>query len=90
MQSTSDGYTKNNSGEPPWYQAYFAAMTERDRKKALVEIERARHAIQERTDELHHLPANNSREIQDLTNASTYLGILLLNMNAGTGSLLWD
>ena len=65
-------------------------MTEHDRKKALVEIEKARHAIQERTDELHSLPPNNAGELQDLTSASTYLGILLMHMGAETGSLLWD
>jgi hypothetical protein len=90
METNSEFTTRTSRGEPAWYQAYFAALVERDCDKALIEIERARHAIQERTRELHHVPPSNPREIQDLTNALTYLGILLMHMGTETGSLLWD
>ena len=76
--------------EPEWYRAYFAAMVERDRDKALLEISKARIAIQERTKELRYVARPNPREIQDLVNALTYLGILLSHIGTETGDLLWD
>jgi hypothetical protein len=82
--------TTSESGEISWRRAYFEAMVESDRNKALLGIERARYAIQERVEELDHLPAKNPRELQDLVYASTYLGILLMQVGTEAGSLLWD
>ena len=76
--------------QPAWYKAYFDAMVERDRSRALLEIERARHAIENRASELRHVPPSSPREAQDLVHALTYLGILLMYMNTENGGLLWD
>jgi hypothetical protein len=76
--------------DPDWYHAYFVAMMERDRTKALLQIQRARIAIQERTRELRHSDPSSPREIHDLINALTYLGILLAHIGTESGNLLWD
>jgi hypothetical protein len=76
--------------QPAWYKAYFDAMVERDRSQALLEIERARHAIENRVVELRHMSPSNPRETQDMVHALTYLGILLMYMNSENGGLLWD
>lgn len=65
-------------------------MVERDRSQALLEIERARHAIENRAVELRHVAPSNPREAQDMVHALTYLGILLMYMNTENGALLWD
>jgi len=65
-------------------------MVESDRSKALLEIERAQKAIQERALELRLQHQCDSREMQDLTSALTYLGILLLHISKESGNLLWD
>ena len=88
--SESERLARTPSAEPTWYHAYFLAMVEHDRNKALSEIERARDAIQQRTRELQYGAPSNPREVQDLMNALTYLRILLTHMNADTGGLLWD
>lgn len=82
--------TSTESGETSWQRAYFEAMVESDRNKALLGIERARYAIQQRVEELDHLSTKSPRELQDLVYASTYLGILLMQMGTEGGSLLWD
>jgi uncharacterized membrane protein YdfJ with MMPL/SSD domain len=82
--------TTRESGESGWQRAYFEVMVESDRNKALLGIERARYAIQERIEELDHVAAKNPRELQDMVYASTYLGILLMQMGTEAGSLLWD
>lgn len=79
-----------NPGEPPWYHTYYVAMVESDRRKALLEIENARIAIQDRLAELRQMPPNNPREMQDLANGLTYLGILLMHIGSDSGSMLWD
>ena len=78
------------SGEPGWYHAYFVAMCESNRHQAFLEIEHARHEIQERLGELSHQPGCELREIQDLNSALTYLGILTMQMGKESGNLLWD
>lgn len=78
------------SGEPAWYHAYFLAMVEHDRGKALLEIENARNAIQQRVQEIRGVRPSNPREMQDLDSALTYLDILLLQMGTEGGALLWD
>ncbi|HZQ94597.1 MAG TPA: hypothetical protein VFA67_06275 [Candidatus Sulfotelmatobacter sp.] len=90
MQRQLNMVAGKRSGEPAWYQSYFLAMVEHDRNKALLEIEKARNAIRERTLELQHTPPSNPREVQDLVNALTYLGILLMHMGTEDGNLLWD
>ena len=75
---------------PDWYQAYFVAVVEHDRQRALPQIELAQKAIHDRVSQLHNDPACNSRELQDLNNASVYLGILLQHIGSETGNLLWD
>ena len=89
-QSESERLARTQSAEPTWYHAYFLAMVEHDRSKALFEIEKARDAIQQRTRELQYGAPSSPREVQDLMNALTYLRILLTHMNAETGTLLWD
>ncbi len=76
-----------NSG---WYGLYTMALLERDRNKALPQIERAREAIHHRQAELCRASGVNTREIQDLTKASTYLGIMLRNVGTESERLLWD
>lgn len=78
------------SFQPAWYEAYFIAVVERDRNKALLEIDQARHAIEQRCLELRQLPASSPREYQDLAHALTYLGILLSHIGSETGRVLWD
>jgi hypothetical protein len=76
--------------QPAWYKAYFDAMVERDRSQALLEIERARHAIENRAIELRQVAPSSPRETQDMVHALTYLGILLMYMSTESGGLLWD
>ncbi len=76
--------------QPAWYKAYFDAMVEPDRSQALLEIERARHAIDDRALELRHVAPSSPREQQDMVHALTYLGILLMYMGTESGGLLWD
>lgn len=76
--------------QPSWYQAYFLAMVENDRSLALTRIESAQQAIRERVAELHHFTQADSREVQDLTNALIYLGILVMHIGGESESLLWD
>lgn len=88
MQSSPGTFTP--SSQPAWYKAYFIAVVERDRNKALLEIDRARRAIEQRFLELRQLPASSPREYQDLVHALTYLGILLSHIGRETGRVLWD
>jgi len=90
MQCKSETGPTPRCAQPAWYKAYFDAMVERDRSQALLEIERARHAIEKRAVELRHVSPSNPRETQDMVHALTYLGILLMYMNSENGGLLWD
>lgn len=85
-----EAHPATNSCEPGWYHTYFIAVVESDRDKALFEIDNARIAIQARIAELRHLPPSNPCEMQDLSNALTYIGILLMHIGNETGGLLWD
>jgi hypothetical protein len=89
-QTKRNASSGTKSGEPGWYHAYFVAMCESDRKRALLEIERARLAIQKRLGELRRLPPGDPQEMQDLTSALTYLGILLMHVGKDSGALLWE
>lgn len=86
--SQSQGATRRP--EPAWYDAYFNAIVTRNRNQALVEIGRARHAIEDRASELRHVAPSSPRETQDMVHALTYLGILLMYMNTENGGMLWD
>ena len=90
MQETSQLGTTKSSDKPGWYQIYFAALLERDQKKAVQLIEDAQWAIRTRLEELRRVPVQNSREPQDLGSALTYLGILLDHIGDDSGRLLWD
>ena len=79
-----------NSVQPPWYHAYFLAMVESDRNLVLTRIEQAQQAIQERVLELRDAPRADGREMQDLTSALIYLGILLMHIGSEGESLLWE
>lgn len=79
-----------SSVQPPWYQAYFLAMVESDRCLVLTRIEQAQQAIEERVLELRDVPRSDTREMQDLTSALIYLGILLMNLGSEGESLLWE
>ena len=89
-QSRSESIVVPKVSDPDWYRAYFCAMVERDRNKAFFESQKARIAIQERARELRHSAPSNPREIHDLINALTYLGILLSQLGTEAGDLLWD
>lgn len=80
----------SNRGVPDWYQTYFVAVVEHDRQRALPQIELAQKAIHDRVTQLQKDPPWNPRELQDLNNASVYLGILLQHIGSDTGNLLWD
>jgi hypothetical protein len=75
---------------PAWYDLFFNAMQERDRCRALPQIERAQKAIRARRCELRSVPLENSAEFQDLESAAVYLGILLQHIATESGNLLWD
>jgi hypothetical protein len=79
-----------NASAPDWYQTYFVAVMESNRQRALPPIELAQRAIQDRVSQLQKDPACNPRELQDLSNASVYLSILLQHIGSETGNLLWD
>lgn len=90
MHCKSETGATPRCAQPPWYKAYFDAMVERDRSQALLEIERARHAIENRALELRQAVPSSPREPQDMVHALTYLGILLMYMSTESGGLLWD
>ncbi len=71
-----------------WYSIYTAAMLERDRGKTRRQIERAQKAIQDRAMELRS--SNDSREVHDLSYASTHLEILLRCLGDENEGLLWE
>lgn len=59
-----------------WYQVYFAALTEPDSDRALLKIYEAQDAMQDRLVKLCR-SSSDTRELQDLKSALTYLQILL-------------
>lgn len=81
---------RSSAAAPDWYQAYFVAVVESNRDRALPQIELAQRAIHNRVAQLQKDPHSNPRELQDLHNASVYLGILLQHIGRETGNLLWD
>lgn len=79
--------TKGNSD---WFSIYCAAMLERDRDRALSQIECAQKAIENRAAQLREAPANHDREAKDLSKALNNLGILLHHAATDGGRSLWD
>ncbi len=75
---------------PGWYELYFAAVTEGNEGRAVQQIERARRAMQDRMAEMSCAVAANADELQDLTNALTYLAILLQHVGHEGENLTWD
>lgn len=73
-----------------WYQLYFSAVTEVNEHKAVLQIDRARHAMQDRLVELQRAKRPDGGELQDLNNAMTYLAILLQHVGREGGNLIWD
>jgi len=73
-----------------WYEIFFRAMKEHDRRRALTQIEGAQQAIRERLVELRDAPRENASEFQDLEGASVYLSILLQCIATESGKFLWD
>ncbi len=85
---SANSVTKADSAN--WYVIYCAAMLESDRNRALVRIESAQQAIQNRIAELRFVPAKSAREVSDLSNALTQLGILLEQLDYESEKTLWD
>ena len=81
---------KNAQGSSDWFSIYCAAMLERDRDRALSQIECAQKAIHNRADQLREVPANHDREALDLSKALNNLGILLHHAGTDSGRTLWD
>jgi hypothetical protein len=73
-----------------WYQLYFAAVTEANQSKAVLQIDRARQAMLNRLAELQRTRDADGGELQDLDNAMTYLAILLQHVGRGGGNLIWN
>jgi hypothetical protein len=75
---------------PAWYQSYFSAILETNQNRARAKIEQASKAVQDRIIELQfNFNPNNSREIQDLNNALTYLQILIEHIKRDENTL-WE
>lgn len=81
---------KNAQRSSDWFSIYCAAMLERDRDRALPQIERAQQAIRNRAAQLREGPANHDREVRDLSKALNHLGILLHHAAKDSGRSLWD
>lgn len=75
---------------PTWYSLYCAAMLECDRGKTLSHVQCAQRAIEDRVAELHVVQSQSGREVQDLSNALTHLGILRHYLGNETENTLWD
>lgn len=73
-----------------WYQLYFAAVTEGNESRAVLQIDRARRVMQARLVELRRAERADGGELQDLNNALTYLAILLQHVGREGGNLIWD
>ena len=73
-----------------WYQLYFAAVTEGNESRAVLQIDQARRAMQDRLVELSSAKVADGGELQDLNNALTYLAILLQHVGREGGNLIWD
>ena len=73
-----------------WYQLYFAAVTEGNETRAVLQIERAREVMQDWLVELRRATGTDGGELQDLNNALTYLTILLQHVGREGGNMIWD
>lgn len=73
-----------------WYRLYFAAVTEGNESRAVLQIDRARRVMQDRLVELRSARGTDGGELQDLNNALTYLAILLQHVGREGANLIWD
>jgi hypothetical protein len=67
---------------PEWYDIYLKAVVQADESKALLQIERASKAIEERLVHLRSGSPGLPQEFQDLNCALVYLRLLLDNIVA--------
>ena len=70
----------SSSPLPEWYRTYFTALLEADERRAFIQLERAAKAIEDRLVQLRYGAPEGPEETQDLTNALTYLRLLLENI----------
>lgn len=73
-----------------WQLAFFDAVLETNRGRALPLIVRAQSILEQRMSELASDPSDCPAEALDLLNSLTYLGILLDCTSTDLGGLLWD
>jgi hypothetical protein len=90
MQQCKESARPGRANTSGWYQLYFAAVTEGNESRAVLQIERARRAMQDRLVELCRATGADGSELQDLNNALTYLTILLQQVGREGGNLIWD
>ena len=89
MRKYGQGASPTRLDASGWYQLYFAAVTEANESRAVLQIDRARRAMQERLVELRSAKGADGGELQDLNNALTYLAILLQHVGREGGNLIW-
>jgi len=89
-QNASPSAASETDAPVRWQDAFFSALLETDRRKALPLIRRAHDAVESRLADisLHH--SLDSAELLDLWNSLTYLGILSECFGNGRGGFLWD
>jgi hypothetical protein len=73
-----------------WQHAFFAAVTETNRSKALPLIRDAQTILETCVADITCDSPGNTAELLDLWNSLTYLGILLECMGNEPGGFLWD
>jgi hypothetical protein len=73
-----------------WQYAFFAAVSETNRVKALPLIREAQTILETQLEDMNCDAAANGAELLDLWNSLTYLGILLECVGNEPGGFLWD
>ena len=68
---------------PEWYDIYLKAVVEADESKAILQIERASKAVEDRLLQLRSGSSGLPQEFQDLGCALVYLRLLLKNIVTG-------
>lgn len=81
---------EDNSSPESWQLAFFAAVAETNRVRALPLIRHAQVMLDRRLAEINSPQWSDSDEAFDLRSSRTYLGILLECINSEGGELLWD
>lgn len=90
MRKSTQSARSARLGASGWYQLYFAAVTEANERKAVLQIDRARQAMLNRRVELQRTRDPDGVELQDLDNAMTYLAILLQHVGREGRNLIWN